>query len=72
MSDRLNMSIGFEVKTADDEDFMKVTVEYFGLRRDQLMEIEGAMLGGFGMLLEATKEQAKDVAIDSANPGVMR
>ena len=72
MSTEVDLGIAFEVKTSGGDDFMKVDVQYFGLKRDQLMEIEGAMLGGFGMLLEATKEQAQPQEEARKEPGIMR
>ena len=48
MDEKLNVTIGYEVKTVDGEAFCDCTLRYYNMGRDKLNVVEHALI--FGLL----------------------
>jgi len=56
-SEKLNVTIGYEVKTASGEPFCDCTLRYYNMSREGLNVVEKALIFGFlGQLNEAGKQ----------------
>ena len=55
MDEKLNVTIGYEVKTVDGKKFFDATLNYYDMGRDKLVVVEEALIGCLTQLNEAGK-----------------
>lgn len=67
---KLNMGISIDVKTEGGDQFMDAAINYYGLDKAQLVEIEAALVNGLTLLLDTTREQSTEVKPEPQ--GIMR
>lgn len=63
MTERVNIKFTVDVRNEDDSPFMDGVLNYHGVGRERLVEIEEKVMGGFGALVEAEAQRVGPVTV---------